>query len=168
MRLGALQCRVAGGGGEPELKEGILGAEGEVLGRGRVGVCSRARTQGVWWSDSWFGKRGWGQEHPPQIRTVMWMEWKRRWLNGVRQEGAASRGAGSYARKRGRRLQWQPRLLEALSGPGAAASDTREESEEAQRRDYLDALFFCPAAFLDGRLALDSSWLCSHRHSFDC
>lgn len=53
MRLGALQCRVAGGGGEPELKEGILGTEGEVLGGGwgGVGVCSRARTRGgvvVW------------------------------------------------------------------------------------------------------------------------
>lgn len=32
MPLGALKCRVAGGGGEPELKEGILGAVGEVLG----------------------------------------------------------------------------------------------------------------------------------------
>lgn len=84
------------------------------------------------------------------------MEWERRWLNGLRQEGAASRGAGSYAWKRGRRLQWQPRVLKALSGPGAAAFDTREESEEAQRRDYLDAPF-CPAAFLDGRLALDST-----------
>lgn len=57
MRLGALQCRVAGGGGEPELKEGILGTEGEVLGGG-VGVCVCVRGHAregcvcvVWCSD---------------------------------------------------------------------------------------------------------------------
>lgn len=40
MLLGALKCRVAGGGGEPELKEGILRSCAlEELCGGGVGVC---------------------------------------------------------------------------------------------------------------------------------